>query len=149
MYKQNVCTPYSCLMFFFFFFFRKTLVTYACSWVRRFSPLTVCHAAVMCFFSNTPQLFGCWPQITTSWLSPKHSLFKAQLSVDIGLIHCKTQDASIWKQANTVALTCYGTEVHINTCSWFVFFSPWINVYHVINYYYYYYYYYFFTKGQQ
>lgn len=29
-------------------------------------------------------------------------MFKAQLSVDIGLIHCKTQDASIWKQANTV-----------------------------------------------
>lgn len=72
-------------------------------------------------YFQTDPYSGCWPQITSIWLSLKHSLFKAQLSVDTGLIHCKTQDASIWKQANTIPFTCYGTEVHIAICLWFVF----------------------------
>lgn len=67
--------------------------------MRHVSLQNLCHAVY--FLTNLYWLVVS-PRLQLVDCPIQHSLFKDQLSVDIGLIHCKTQDASIWKQANTV-----------------------------------------------
>ena len=53
---------------------------------------------------HTPTKVGPQDHNQYSVPSQEQSLFKTHLCVDVGLIHCKRQDASIQKQTETVLL---------------------------------------------